>query len=173
MLAHFSLYLAFQTSLFFHREFAHRLKNTKFDLAITSDLKRAMQTAEAIQKKNNSIDELVCWKIVRERCLGDFEGVHEHYIALRDSLHITSSLICVWAPCISQGYGAGLNFRFFHMLKIIPLCYFRSNQMTLTHMQYGEFWAFISTLGHSKASPRPLGLILIMGEGLNFRFLIC
>ena len=62
---------------------ADRLKDTAFDLAITSDLKRATQTAEAIEKSNDSIKELVTWRLVRERCLGDFEGVQEVYKALR------------------------------------------------------------------------------------------
>ena len=62
---------------------ADRLKSTNFDLAISSDLKRAMQTAEAIMNKNDSINELISWRIVRERCLGEFEGITELYRALR------------------------------------------------------------------------------------------
>ena len=62
---------------------ADRLKDTKFDLAITSDLKRAMQTGEAIMKKNDSITALTTWKIVRERCLGDFEAEAELHRPLR------------------------------------------------------------------------------------------
>ena len=62
---------------------ANRLQDIKFDLAISSDLKRAMQTAEAIKEKNDSINELIYWRIVRERCIGNFEGVVEHYRALR------------------------------------------------------------------------------------------
>jgi broad specificity phosphatase PhoE len=61
---------------------ADRLKYFKFDLAITSDLKRAMQTAEAIMEKNESINELTPWRIIRERCIGDFEGVVEPFMAL-------------------------------------------------------------------------------------------
>ena len=51
-----------------------RLKDTKFDLAISSDLKRAKQTAKAIVDANNSIDTFEEWRVVRERCVGDFEG---------------------------------------------------------------------------------------------------
>jgi probable phosphoglycerate mutase len=54
---------------------ANRLKDTNFHLAITSDLKRTRQTAEAITKKNGYIDILHDWPIVRERCNGDFEGI--------------------------------------------------------------------------------------------------
>ena len=71
---------------------AERLKDTVFDLAITSDLKRATQTAEAIKKKNDSIKELVTWRLVRERCLGDFEGVQEGWC-----LHMGYS----WMSCIT------------------------------------------------------------------------
>merc|ERR1712038_1190065 len=46
-----------------------RLKDIKFNFTITSDLKRASQTAEAIMKKNESVKNLNTWKIVRERCL--------------------------------------------------------------------------------------------------------
>ena len=51
-----------------------RLKDTKFDLAISSDLKRAKQTAKAIVDANSSIDTFEEWRLVRERCVGDFEG---------------------------------------------------------------------------------------------------
>ena len=53
---------------------ADRLKDTKFDLAISSDLKRAKQTAKTIVDANNFIDKLEEWRVVRERCCGDFEG---------------------------------------------------------------------------------------------------
>ena len=60
-----------------------RLKDERFDVAITSDLKRATQTAEAIMKRNESIDRLKTWKIVRERCLGEFEGDVDLHRSLR------------------------------------------------------------------------------------------
>ena len=53
---------------------ANRLKDIKFDLAISSDLKRTVQTAEAILKRNDSIEKLKYWSVARERCMGDFEG---------------------------------------------------------------------------------------------------
>ena len=60
-----------------------RLKDIKFDFAITSDLKRASQTAEAIMQKNESIKKLTKWRIVRERCLGEFEGEVDLHRSLR------------------------------------------------------------------------------------------
>lgn len=51
-----------------------KLKNTKFDVAISSDLKRAKQTAKAIVDANNFIDTFEEWRVVRERCVGEFEG---------------------------------------------------------------------------------------------------
>ena len=60
-----------------------RLKDIKFDFAITSDLKRATQTAEAIMQKNESIKKLNTWRIVRERCLGEFEGEVDLHRSLR------------------------------------------------------------------------------------------
>jgi len=60
-----------------------RLKDEKFDVAITSDLKRATQTAELIMKRNESIDRLKTWKTVRERCLGEFEGDVDLHRSLR------------------------------------------------------------------------------------------
>ena len=53
---------------------ADRLKDIKFDLAISSDLKRTVQTAEAIMNRNHSIEQLKYWSVARERCMGDFEG---------------------------------------------------------------------------------------------------
>ena len=62
---------------------AQRLKDVHFDLAISSDLKRAVKTGEAILSINESIDEILQWKIARERCFGDFEGLPEVLNALR------------------------------------------------------------------------------------------
>ena len=53
---------------------AERLKNTKIDLAISSDLKRAIETAEILRKKNDTISYIHCWNMLRERFFGDFEG---------------------------------------------------------------------------------------------------
>ena len=52
---------------------AERLKDYKFDLAITSDMKRTTKTAEAIMKRNDSIEKLKSWPVLRERCRGDFQ----------------------------------------------------------------------------------------------------
>ena len=73
---------------------AERLKDIKFDVAITSDLKRAKQTAESIKNKNESIDQLVTWKIVRERCLGEFEGD----VDLHRSLRIVENSVKIETP---------------------------------------------------------------------------
>lgn len=54
-----------------------RLKDAKFDVAISSDLKRTLQTAEAIMKNNASIETLKRWSVARERCMGDFEGISD------------------------------------------------------------------------------------------------
>ena len=53
---------------------AKRLSTQKFDFAVSSDLKRAKDTANAIASLNDTIDTVVEWKSVRERCLGIFEG---------------------------------------------------------------------------------------------------
>jgi len=56
------------------RKVAERLAETKFDLAVSSDLRRAKDTAEAISAKNETIKTLEEWRDLRERRLGDFEG---------------------------------------------------------------------------------------------------
>ena len=61
---------------------ADRLQDYKFDLAITSDMKRTTKTAEAIMKKNDSVEKLKNWQVVRERCKGDFQGNKELSSAL-------------------------------------------------------------------------------------------
>ena len=52
---------------------AERFKDTKFDMAITSDMKRTAQTSKAIMSKNSSIKDFNYWTIARERYMGDFE----------------------------------------------------------------------------------------------------
>jgi len=56
---------------------AARLKDIKFDVAISSDLKRTMKTAEAIMQKNCSIEKMKYWSVARERCMGDFEDIKD------------------------------------------------------------------------------------------------
>ena len=51
-----------------------RLAAQRFDLSISSDLERARDTAQAISTQNETIYKVEEWKIVRERCLGIFEG---------------------------------------------------------------------------------------------------
>ena len=51
-----------------------RLNGTNIDFAITSDLQRAVQTAEAIIMVNESVNELNFCKLLRERYMGDLEG---------------------------------------------------------------------------------------------------
>ena len=51
-----------------------RLKDTNIDFAITSDLQRAIQTAVAIIKENDSVNALIFCKLLRERYRGDLEG---------------------------------------------------------------------------------------------------
>ena len=78
---------------------AERLKNTKIDLVISSDLKRAIETTEVLQKKNCTISYINCWKVLRERCFGDFEGSYEICKALLLVENaVTDRLSLTWAP---------------------------------------------------------------------------
>eukprot|EP00092_Neocalanus_flemingeri_P002628 GFUD01002815.1.p1 GENE.GFUD01002815.1~~GFUD01002815.1.p1 ORF type:complete len:245 (+),score=49.10 GFUD01002815.1:116-850(+) len=54
---------------------AKRLSTQKFDFAISSDLKRAKDTADPIASLNETIETVVEWKTVRERCFGIFEKI--------------------------------------------------------------------------------------------------
>eukprot|EP00092_Neocalanus_flemingeri_P068534 GFUD01083782.1.p1 GENE.GFUD01083782.1~~GFUD01083782.1.p1 ORF type:complete len:276 (+),score=65.23 GFUD01083782.1:96-830(+) len=54
---------------------AKRLATQKFDFAISSDLKRAKDTADPIASLNDTIETVVEWKTVRERCFGIFERI--------------------------------------------------------------------------------------------------
>ena len=63
-----------ETGLRQARLVGERLATTRIDLAISSDLKRARQTGEAIVEANDSVDELLEWEVVRERNGGIFEG---------------------------------------------------------------------------------------------------
>ena len=71
-----------ETGLKQARLVGERLARTRIDLAISSDLKRARQTGEAIVERNDTVDELVEWRVVRERPIGDFEGHREVLTAL-------------------------------------------------------------------------------------------
>ena len=53
---------------------AGRLANQTFNFAISSDLKRAKDTGNAIALQNDTIHTVEEWKTVRERSLGIFEG---------------------------------------------------------------------------------------------------
>ncbi len=61
---------------------AARLSTTRIDLATSSDLQRSRQTGEAIVAANDSLKELLEWDVVRERCVGDFEGIGDLFAAL-------------------------------------------------------------------------------------------
>ena len=53
---------------------AARLATEQFTLAVSSDLKRAFVTGEAIVAANQSLTELEAWPIMRERNFGECEG---------------------------------------------------------------------------------------------------
>ena len=53
---------------------ANQLMNEHFHFVVSSDLKRAKDTARAIVDRNDSIKHIVEWKVVRERRMGIFEG---------------------------------------------------------------------------------------------------
>jgi len=50
------------------------LSKETFHLSLSSDLKRAKSTGDAICAINSSIDQLECLPVLRERSFGDFEG---------------------------------------------------------------------------------------------------
>ena len=52
------------------------LAETKFSLAISSDLKRALLTGQIIARANASLEEseIEQWGVLRERCFGELEG---------------------------------------------------------------------------------------------------
>ena len=45
-----------------------------FHLAVSSDLRRALATGEAIVAANASLQSIEQWEVARERCFGEFEG---------------------------------------------------------------------------------------------------
>ena len=53
---------------------AKELAKTRIDLAVSSDLQRALRTGEAIVDANPSVTSLETWQEARERCFGEFEG---------------------------------------------------------------------------------------------------
>jgi broad specificity phosphatase PhoE len=55
-----------------------RLADQKLDFSISSDLKRAKDTAKAVALENDSVETVEEWNVVRERRLGIFEGSYEN-----------------------------------------------------------------------------------------------
>lgn len=53
---------------------AVHLADQRFNLAISSDLQRALKTGEAIMEANDSISSIEAWEVVRERSFGKLEG---------------------------------------------------------------------------------------------------
>ena len=78
---------------------ADRLKDTKFDLAITSDLPEAKDTMNIVLQKNIMLKEMLPWKMVRERNFGAFEGIPQ----LCNAMLLVESAVAdrnnlTWAP---------------------------------------------------------------------------
>ena len=78
---------------------ADRLKDTKFDLAITSDLPESSDTMKIVLQKNITLNEMVTWPMVRERNFGAFEG---NAILCNAMLLVENSVVdrnsLTWAP---------------------------------------------------------------------------
>ncbi|MEO0151214.1 MAG: histidine phosphatase family protein [candidate division WOR-3 bacterium] len=55
-------------------ELSQKLKNEKFDIIFSSDLKRAIQTAQIINENNKFKTNLISDKRLREQYMGDWEG---------------------------------------------------------------------------------------------------
>jgi len=73
------------------------LKNDTFHMALSSDLKRAKSTGEAICSANPSLDNLELLEVLRERCFGDLEG--KPYEAMVEALKgKNSSEKSDWGP---------------------------------------------------------------------------
>ena len=53
-----------------------RAAETKFDMALSSDLSRALNTGRIIAENNPTLDPdtIQTWAVLRERCFGEFEG---------------------------------------------------------------------------------------------------
>ena len=78
---------------------ADRLKDTTFDIAITSDLPEAIETMDIVAQKNPSITHMLAWEVLRERNFGEFEGISQLCSAqLLVENAVTDRLTLTWAP---------------------------------------------------------------------------
>ena len=78
---------------------ADRLKDTKFDIAITSDLPEAVETMDIVSQKNSSITQMLATKVLRERNFGEFEGISQLCSALLLVENaVNDRLTLTWAP---------------------------------------------------------------------------
>ena len=111
---------------------AEKLKNIKFDIAISSDLKRAKQTATTIVDLNNSLHHFEEWKVVRERCVGDFEGredVDAAIIVVEKAVEDRNYL--TWRPPNGESV-VDLRDRIKHFLNQVQVLAIRSSAETPT-----------------------------------------
>ena len=85
------------------------LAETKFSLAISSDLKRALLTGQIIARANASLEEseIEQWGVLRERCFGELEG-GEAQVMQEVVRGLNRDQILAWGP---QGGETGLEFR--------------------------------------------------------------
>jgi len=83
------------------------LAKENFHLAITSDLKRAKSTGQAICDRNSSFESLKEYTVLRERCFGDLEGKPLHMMmdAIKDK---SKPELFAWGPTNGE---SGVTFR--------------------------------------------------------------
>jgi len=86
---------------------AKYLANTKFSVAISSDLQRALKTGELIRDANSSYEDIEVWKVLKERSFGNLEG-QDVKIMLEEVKDKSKEEIFLWGP---DGGETGSEFR--------------------------------------------------------------
>jgi len=90
------------------RQVAKELANTRVDLAVSSDLQRALRTGEAIVAANSSVSSLETWQEARERCFGEFEGQPAEMLISASAKAKERGKVKEWGP---EGGETGEQFR--------------------------------------------------------------
>jgi len=95
------------------RALAQTLKNIKIDKVYTSDLRRALATVDAVNKKRNI--PVVSTPLLRERAKGEWEGVAKEEIIRKNP-----ELVKLWAQEVDVRPPGGENFEDLSK-RVIPL----------------------------------------------------
>lgn len=155
---------------------AKRFKEMRFDAIFSSDLSRAVKTAEII-RYNRSLS-IIQKKSLRERTYGVLDGVHgDEYT--KKTKHLLRTFMSLstedkWRFTFAEGYESDeiLVTRFMKALHEIAMKYVGKTVLVVSHG--GILRTFLTRLGYAPygelkpGTLKNLGIIRVKSDGVNF-----